>query len=175
MKLAPTPTPASDRASDSCSRGPARPTSAKTTTRAAGQRFASTRPVVLHVVIRPKTDPILDEQGGRIGNFELKPIVSDTSGREVAEFGTVRPRVQIPGPRPVLTSNGRFLGSSGLPDHGRVTPLSGSHPKWGRDVDADGMIATFEVTSTRRGFISLPAPFDEGKTPCSSSLTLKRT
>ena len=30
-----------------------------------------------------------------------------------ARFGTVRPRVQIPGPRPALTSNGRFLGSSG--------------------------------------------------------------
>src|SRR5256885_8842368 len=63
------------------------------------------RPVVLHVVIRPKTDPILDEQGGRIGNFELKPIVSDISGREVAEFGTVRPRVQIPGPRPKIVFN----------------------------------------------------------------------
>src|SRR5438477_2047161 len=48
------------------------------------------------------------------------------------------------------------------------------YPKWGRDVDADGMIAMFGVTSTRRGFISLPAPFDEGNTPYSSSLTLKR-
>ncbi len=48
-----------------------------------GQRLAGSRPairqprpVVLHVVIRPKTDPILDDQGGRIGNFELKSIVS---------------------------------------------------------------------------------------------------
>src|SRR5438552_10091513 len=64
-----------------------------------------TRPVVLHVVIRPKTDPILDDQGGRIGNFELKPIVSDISGRKVSEFGTVRPRVQIPGPRPISCSS----------------------------------------------------------------------
>ena len=36
------------------------------------------------------------------------------------------------------------------------------------------MIAMLELTSTRRRFISLPAPFDEGNTPCSSSLTLKR-
>jgi hypothetical protein len=92
-----------------------------------------------------------------------------------AGFGTVRPRVQIPGPRPVLTSVGRSLGSSGLLDHGRVTHLLGSHPKWGRDVDADGMIAMFELMPTRRGFISIPAPFDEGDAPFSSSLTLERT
>ena len=63
--------------------------------------IVSTRPVVLHVVIRPKPDPILDDQGGRIGNFELKPIVSAIPGREFAEFRTVRPRVQIPGSRPI--------------------------------------------------------------------------
>jgi hypothetical protein len=60
--------------------------------------------VVLHVVIRQKIDPFLDEQGGRIRNFELKSIVSSVSGRDVSEFGTVRPRVQIPGPRPILNS-----------------------------------------------------------------------
>ena len=35
-------------------------------------------------------------------NFELKSTVIAISGREVSEFGTVRPRVQIPGPRPVF-------------------------------------------------------------------------
>src|SRR2546426_12831562 len=40
-KLAPTPTPMRGLASESCSRGPARPTSVNTTTRAAGRRFAS--------------------------------------------------------------------------------------------------------------------------------------
>jgi hypothetical protein len=33
--------------------------------------------------------------------FEQKSIVSAISERDVAEFGTVRPRVQIPGPRPI--------------------------------------------------------------------------
>jgi len=41
IKLAPTPTPMRGLASESCSRGPARPTSVNPTTRAAGQRFAS--------------------------------------------------------------------------------------------------------------------------------------
>ena len=35
--------------------------------------------VVLHGAIRPKIDPFLDEQGGRIRNFEVK----------IAEIGTV--------------------------------------------------------------------------------------
>jgi hypothetical protein len=37
-----------------------------------------------------------------VGEIDLKPIVSSVSGRKVSEFGTVRPRVQIPGPRPSL-------------------------------------------------------------------------
>jgi hypothetical protein len=32
--------------------------------------------------------------------FEQKSIVSAISGRDISEFGTVKPRVQIPGPRP---------------------------------------------------------------------------
>src|SRR6266702_365914 len=35
------------------------------------------------------------------GNFEHKSIVSGISGPKVSEFGTVRPRGQIPGPRPI--------------------------------------------------------------------------
>src|SRR5437667_10379880 len=34
------------------------------------------------------------------GKFAQKSILSAISGRDVSEFGTVRPRVQIPGPRP---------------------------------------------------------------------------
>ena len=56
--------------------------------------------VALHVVIHRKNAANLDGVPGRSRRIELKPIVSDISGREVAEFGTVRPRVQIPGPRP---------------------------------------------------------------------------
>ena len=58
--------------------------------------------VVVHVVIQPKNASNLDGAAGRVRSFELKPIASAVSGREFAEFGTVRPRVQIPGPRPVL-------------------------------------------------------------------------
>jgi hypothetical protein len=34
--------------------------------------------------------------------IELKSIVSAIPGRNVSGFGTVRPRLQIPGPRPIL-------------------------------------------------------------------------
>jgi hypothetical protein len=57
--------------------------------------------VVLHVVIRLKIDSSLDGPVSWTRSFELKSIVSDVSGRDVSEFGTVRPRVQIPGPRPI--------------------------------------------------------------------------
>jgi len=56
--------------------------------------------VALHVVIGRKNVADLDGAGSSFRNFDLKPIVSDISGRYVAEFATVRPRVQIPGPRP---------------------------------------------------------------------------
>src|SRR6266571_980544 len=44
------------------------------------------------------------------GKFEQKSIVSAISGRDVSEFGTVRPRVQIPGPRPFLYSKSAISG-----------------------------------------------------------------
>jgi hypothetical protein len=50
--------------------------------------------VVVHVV------------DGCVRSFELRSIVSDISGREFAEFGTVRPRV--PGPRPVSEFNSQL-------------------------------------------------------------------
>jgi len=56
--------------------------------------------VALHVVHRRKNASDLDAEGGCVRAFDLKPIVSGMSGRKVSEFGTVRPRVQIPGPRP---------------------------------------------------------------------------
>jgi hypothetical protein len=93
--------------------------------RSAGRR--QHRPVVLHVVIRPKIDAILDERAGRVGNFERKSIVSRLSGRKVSEFGTVRPRVQIPGPRPVFeyeSQNPRL--PQRPPGHSRVTISPGS-------------------------------------------------
>ena len=54
----------------------------------------------LRVAIGRKNVPDLDGAAGCSECFELKSIVSATPGRDVSEFGTVRPRVQIPGPRP---------------------------------------------------------------------------
>jgi hypothetical protein len=42
----------------------------------------------------------LDREAGLSWKDRPKSIVSSVSGQQVAEFGTVRPRVQIPGPRP---------------------------------------------------------------------------
>ena len=50
------------------------------------------------VVIRRKNVSNLDGIGGRLRRIDLKSIVPDIAGRKVAEFGTVRPRVQISGP-----------------------------------------------------------------------------
>src|SRR5438132_14166370 len=58
------------------------------------------RHVVLRVVIRRKDVSNLDGMGGGRSRIELKSIVSGISGRRVSEFGTVRPWVQIRGPRP---------------------------------------------------------------------------
>ena len=56
--------------------------------------------VALHVVIRRKNGSNLDAESELTREINLKPIVSSFSGRDVSGFGTVRPRVQIPGPRP---------------------------------------------------------------------------
>src|SRR5207249_5597587 len=74
-------------------------TSAPCTTRL---RRAGAVRVVLHVVIRRKKVSNLDAATGCVRTFEQKSIVSAFSGRNSSEFGTVRPRVQIPGPRPIL-------------------------------------------------------------------------
>src|SRR5260370_7349477 len=54
-----------------------------------------------------KNGPKWDGYGGGIGKVQLKLIGSGIPGREFAEFGTVRPRVQIPGPRPCHVSGHR--------------------------------------------------------------------
>jgi hypothetical protein len=74
----------------------------------AGTRLDDLHSVVLHVVIRMKIRANLDAPGVSTWRIELITIVSIISGREFAEFGTVRPRVQIPGPRP----NSEFTWSS---------------------------------------------------------------
>ena len=53
-------------------------------------------PVVLHVGIRPKIDPYLDEQGGRIRNFKLK---IRTNRRDWTEHRLIRDR-EAPGSNP---------------------------------------------------------------------------
>jgi len=65
-------------------------------------------------------------RSGRLGagprRIELKSIVSGIPGREFAEFGTVRPRVQIPGPRPKSEYDSGIAARSGwAPDHSRIT------------------------------------------------------
>jgi hypothetical protein len=53
---------------------------------------------VVRGVIRRKDVSSLDGMCTGCCTVEVTSIVSDVSGREFAEFGTVRPRVQIPGP-----------------------------------------------------------------------------
>src|SRR5438094_2689505 len=87
------------------------------------------RHVVLRVVIRRKDVSNLDGIGGGRSRIELKSIVSAISGREFAEFGTVGPRVQIPGPRPKIVFKSRPspapLARGG---HREVTDFLG--PRW---------------------------------------------
>ncbi len=80
------------------------------------------RRVVVGVVNGRKGVSDLDGIGAGPRRIELKSILSSVSGREVSEFGTVRPRVQIPGPRPFLYSKSTIL-DVGLEsaDHRRVT------------------------------------------------------
>ena len=58
--------------------------------------------VVIRVVIQRKNASNLDVWWPRGRSFESKTLKIANSGRKVSEFGTVRPRVQIPGPRPFL-------------------------------------------------------------------------
>src|SRR2546425_8822962 len=61
------------------------------------------------VVNRRKNAASLDGAAGCVRTFELKAIVSAIPGRDLSEFGTVRPRGQIPGPRPLLSSKSPIL------------------------------------------------------------------
>src|SRR5437667_10664458 len=75
----------------------------------------------------------------RSSDFEQESSVSTISGREFSEFGTVRPRVQIPGPRPFLNSE---------PSSGAIQHASGGH--WGSPGDhkflgEHGASSPFEV------------------------------
>ena len=70
--------------------------------------------VAIYVANRRKNAANLDGGSGRVSTFELKPIVSDISARDVSEFGTVRPRVQIPRPRLFCIQNRRFQWSAGV-------------------------------------------------------------
>src|SRR5690242_15224625 len=56
--------------------------------------------VVSRVAIWPKNGPSLDEPALEVIDFELDSLKTCIAGRPRVEFGTVRPRVQIPGPRP---------------------------------------------------------------------------
>ena len=63
---------------------------------------------------------------------ELKTLKERLGGRNRLDFGTVRPRVQIPGPRPVSTSKSTILERlSESPGTARVTDS-----KWFRYVVA---------------------------------------
>jgi hypothetical protein len=58
---------------------------------------------------------------------ELKTLENGLGGRNRLDFGTVRPRVQIPGPRPYLYSKSPFCGSC-------VQPVRGAGSQFPTDV-----------------------------------------
>src|ERR1700704_6225447 len=66
-----------------------------------GLRAEAAGRVLVSAVIRLKIGPNLDVTWGRGCRFELDPSGSRASGRVSLQFGTVRPRVRIPGPRPI--------------------------------------------------------------------------
>ena len=81
------------------------------------------------VVNRRKNASNLDGALGYVGAFELKSTVSARSGRKVSEFGTVKPRVQIPGPRPKSEyDSGATAGAGRAPYHSRITISRGGLP-----------------------------------------------
>ena len=71
--------------------------------------------LVVGVANRNQKASNLDGTVGCVKPFELEPIVSATCGREISEFGTVRPRVQIPGPRPKILFRIETLPASPTP------------------------------------------------------------
>ena len=97
------------------------------------RRLGYVRPIdpVLPVVIQTENASSLDGVSGFIKTFELTPILSAISGRNVSEFGTVRPRLQSRAPDQCLRSSrkppncwgtNRRAGSvsrSGRPGHGK--------------------------------------------------------
>ena len=58
--------------------------------------------VVGHVVIRGSPSPRMVRVGLVESRTDPNPLETGLRGRNRADFGTVRPRVQIPGPRPIL-------------------------------------------------------------------------
>src|SRR6202022_1999634 len=64
--------------------------------------------------------------------IQFKTLKSSLGGRNHVDFGTVRPRVQIPGPRPVLYWKSAVPeGDSGPATDHRIT-ISAEHWNYGR-------------------------------------------
>ncbi len=63
--------------------------------------------VAVRVVIRPKIRANLDGRPSPSVRFDLESHKERRTGRVSIEFGTVRPRVQIPGPRPNFECSSR--------------------------------------------------------------------
>jgi hypothetical protein len=81
--------------------------------------------------IQRKTASYLDARRPSRRSFESNALKISISGGRVSEFGTVRPRVQIPGPRPIselsFTRGKSFR--PGVCPHPRILPFarSGEH------------------------------------------------
>jgi hypothetical protein len=61
-------------------------------------------------------------------------------------FGTVRPRVQIPGPRPKSEYEpGATVGAGRAPDHSRITISRGLDLRGGAATDSSGSVAEIEA------------------------------
>jgi hypothetical protein len=106
--------------------------------------------VVLHAVIRRKNNSRLDGPIDWTRSFEVKSIVSAMSGRNVSGFGTVRPRVQIPGPRPnriqVAVFAGSVQASGSRGDHRLLATLRKSLRTHGDTREAVRLQATRRTT-----------------------------
>jgi hypothetical protein len=78
--------------------------------------------VVIHVVIRDRYGSKEAQSIGTVLSIDLTTLENGLGGRESADFGTVRPRVQIPGPRPNFEyDSGLTAYPSRTPYHSRIT------------------------------------------------------
>jgi hypothetical protein len=94
---------------------------------------------------------------------ELKTLEIDPGGRDGPDFGTVRPRVQIPGPRPFLYSKLAISKSLWSQLHSAVPQFPAEQPNGG---GANGVVVgRCEIAGQRPVATQSPKPTDaQGRT-----------